>query len=186
MNLIVHPQISGAAIQLSLLEPSHLLPVPTEQAPSTEPFELRKYQKKVIKDLYQLYKQGKRRPFIYCPTGGGKTAISVKVLVDAVSRGRRCLFVVHRDPLVQQTQKALKVYGIQAGVVKAGHKENRTLCVQIASIQSLAQRQFPDDIDVIVIDECHTTAWYKIFDRIKARLYPMNRCIDSNIPQTLK
>ena len=76
MNLIVYPQISGAAVQLSLLEPSHLLPVPIKQAPTAEPFELREYQKKVIKDLYQLYKQGKRQPFIYCPTGGGKTAIA--------------------------------------------------------------------------------------------------------------
>lgn len=132
MNLIVQPQISGAAIQLSLLEQPQLLPIPIEPAQPNF-FELRDYQKQVVKYLYQLFKEGKRRPFIYCPTGGGKTAISAKVLADAVSRGRRCLFLVHRDPLVEQTQKALKVYGIEAGVIKAGHKENRASYVQIAS-----------------------------------------------------
>ena len=162
-------------LQLSLLQPapsSFLLPaVPADEPTESKSFKLRDYQQQVIRELYQLYRQGIRRPFIYAPTGSGKTAIASKILADAVNRGRRCLFLVHRDPLVKQTQKALTVYGIQAGVIKAGHKENRALSVQIASIQSLAQRQFPDDIDVIVIDECHTTCWYKTFDRVK-ETYP--------------
>ena len=152
-------------LQLSLLQPASLL-LPSQPV-EPKSFALRDYQQQVIKDLYQLYRQDIKRPFIYAPTGSGKTAIASKILADAVSRNRRCLFLVHRDPLVQQTQKALAVHGIEAGIIKAGHKENRTLNVQIASIQSLAQREFPDDIDVVVIDECHTTCWYRTFDRVK-------------------
>lgn len=147
----------NAVVQLSCQPPQS----------KSDPFELRHYQKQVIKNLYDLYRRGKRKPFIYAPTGSGKTAIASQILADAVSRGRRCLFLVHRDPLVAQTQKALANHSIDAGIIKAGHKENRDLSVQIASIQSLAQRQFPTDISVVVIDECHTTAWYKTFDRIK-------------------
>ena len=142
------------------------LSLPVE-APRTEPFELREYQKRVIQELTNLYKHGFRRPFVYAPTGSGKTAIAAKILVNSTSKGRRCLFLVHRDTLVEQTQEALAIYGIQAGIIKAGYKENRSLSIQIASIQSLAQRQFPDNIDVIIIDECHTTCWYKTFERIK-------------------
>ena len=156
-------------LQLSLLQPASLL-LPSQPV-EPKSFALRDYQQQVIKDLYQLYRQDIKRPFIYAPTGSGKTAIGAKILADAVSRGRRCLFLIHRDALVGQTQKALANYGIKAGIIKAGYSEDRTLSVQIAGIQTLDRRQFPDHIDVIMIDEAHTTCWYKTFNRIKEH-YP--------------
>ena len=35
------------------------------------------------------------------------------------------------------------------------------------SLQTLARRQFPDNIGLVIIDECHTTAWYEIYDKLK-------------------
>lgn len=134
-------------------------------------FELRPYQKDVVARFEHLLDQGKRAPFIYAPTGAGKTAIAAAIINDFSKDGWRVLFIVHRDPLVEQTRSALQVYGIEAGIIKAGYKEDRTKPIQIASIQSLARRQFPDDIALVVIDEAHTTAWYATFERIK-EYYP--------------
>lgn len=168
MNSTVHTSGANTAFQLSLLSP---IPLLAGTSVTESPFGLHDYQKRVIQELKELYKQGYRRPFVYAPTGSGKTVIAARILANAVGKKRRCLFLVHRDALVEQTQEALAIYNIQAGIIKAGYKENRQLDIQIASIQSLQGRQFPDGIDVIVIDECHTTCWYKTFESVKER-YP--------------
>ena len=37
------------------------------------------------------------------PTGSGKTLTAVHIIRDAVNRGVRVLFIVHREPLIDQT-----------------------------------------------------------------------------------
>ena len=119
-------------------------------------FELRDYQLQAIAQTYRLIRSGIRSLLLVAPTGAGKTCIGSRIVNDAVTRGRRVLFLVHRDPLVHQTQDELNNYGIEAGIIKAGYRENRELPVQIASIQSLARRDLPKDIGLVIIDECHT------------------------------
>jgi len=142
---------------------------------SSTGFELRPYQKKVIADLYSLVREGKRRPFIYAPTGAGKTAIASRIIRDAITKERpvafRVLFLIHRDPLLEQTQEALSLYGIETGAIKSGHKEDRTKTVQIASIQTLARRALPENIGLVIIDECHTCSFHSSYSRIK-EAYP--------------
>jgi superfamily II DNA or RNA helicase len=140
---------------------------------STRPnFELRDYQKQAISRTYRLIRSGIRSVLLVAPTGAGKTCIGSRIVNDAVSRGRRVLFLVHRDPLVPQTQSELLTYGIEAGIIKAGYRENRELPVQIASIQSLARRDLPRDIGLVIIDECHTVGWYQAFQEVKQSYSP--------------
>jgi superfamily II DNA or RNA helicase len=135
-------------------------------------FELRDYQKQAITQTYRLIRSGIRSVVLVAPTGAGKTCIGSRIVNDAVRRGRRVLFLVHRDPLVPQTQDELLNYGIVAGIIKAGYQENRELPVQIASIQSLARRDLPKDIGLVIIDECHTVGWYQAFEEVKQTYSP--------------
>jgi len=135
-------------------------------------FELRDYQKQAISQTYRLIRSGIRSVVLVAPTGAGKTCIGSRIVNDAVRRGRRVLFLVHRDPLVPQTQDELLNYGIEAGIIKAGYRENRELPVQIASIQSLARRDLPKDIGLVIIDECHTVGWYQAFEEVKQTYSP--------------
>ncbi|MBD0362447.1 MAG: DEAD/DEAH box helicase family protein, partial [Coleofasciculus sp. C3-bin4] len=63
-------------------------------------FELRDYQKQAIAQTYRLIRSGIRSALLVAPTGAGKTCIGSRIVNDAVTRGRRVLFLVHRDPLV--------------------------------------------------------------------------------------
>jgi superfamily II DNA or RNA helicase len=135
-------------------------------------FELRDYQFQAIQKTYRLIRSGIRSALLVAPTGAGKTCIGSRIVNDAVNRGRRVLFLVHRDPLVPQTQDELLNYGIEAGIIKAGYRENRELPVQIASIQSLARRDLPKDIGLVIIDECHTVGWYQAFQEVKQAYSP--------------
>ena len=63
-------------------------------------FSLRDYQIKVISDCYRLIKKGEKRILLFAPTGSGKTLIASRVVSDATSRGKKVLFVVHREVLI--------------------------------------------------------------------------------------
>lgn len=160
-----HGSIMISQIQLCL-------PFDSIQETNQEPaVQLRDYQSKVIQDTYTLLRRGTKRILVYSPTGSGKTVIASQMMHDATKKGRRSLFLVHRDFLLQQTQATLEKFGIEAGIIKSGFKENRALPVQIASLQSLAQREFPESIDVLFADECHTTCWHQTYERLKQQ-YP--------------
>lgn len=123
--------------------------------------ELYPYQKDLVKSLYACIRKGEKRICLYAPTGAGKTVIICQVIKDALSKQRNILFLVHRGELVNQSINTLKNFDIKAGVIKAGWEQDLSHPVQVASIQTLNVRGIPNNIDIVIIDECHTTSYYK-------------------------
>ena len=128
---------------------------------------LRDYQKTLVAETYEHYRQGKKNPLIVLPTGGGKTITSAAVILDAVAKSRKVLFCVHRDSLVGQTVRTLESFGLRVGIVKAGYPrpEAENYQVYVVGIQSFAARYKPIDMAawdkaLIVFDEAHTTRWW--------------------------
>ena len=75
---------------------------------------------------------------------------------------------LRRTVLVDQTAEALQVYGITSGYIKAGYSQtDGSHSVIIASIQTLARRHFPEGIGLVIVDECHTTAFYETYEKLK-------------------
>ncbi len=126
---------------------------------------LRDYQKQVIAQIYSRYRTGTRSIMLVSPTGSGKTLTATQVIKDAISRDCRVLFIVHREPLIDQTVQTLEKYGINSstiGYVKAGYPlSTGNEKVIVASIQTLACRDYPSDIGLVIFDESHTTSFYK-------------------------
>lgn len=137
-------------------------------------FVLRDYQRKVVGDCYRSVKSGYKKILLFAPTGAGKTVAIAKIICDAVSRGRKVLFVVHRDVLVGQTHSKLSTAGVMCGFFKAGWDENLDASVQIASVQTLPKRDKWRSLnfDVIVFDECHIVAFSKICKEMMKEIYP--------------
>lgn len=136
---------------------------------------LRDYQIEVIAQTYDLIRQGSKRILIVSGTGTGKTVIISQVVQHAaVRKGRKVLFVVHRDCLINQTHDKLTSFGIDCGFINADRQENRDALVQIASVQTLARRQWWRDcgFDVVILDEAHQTAWAAVTKRMMTDIYP--------------
>jgi superfamily II DNA or RNA helicase len=114
---------------------------------------LRDYQIALKGKLYQQWQQ-KVKTVAVAPTGAGKTVIAASIMQDVQARGKTGLFVVDRSVLVQQTIDRFNDWGIEAGAIKAGHKEDRSKSIQVASVQSLRNRPLPQS-DIVLIDECH-------------------------------
>jgi DNA repair protein RadD len=118
---------------------------------------LRGYQEKLIDDTRQALRKF-RAVLLTAPTGAGKTAITVFMMGEAASRGKRAWFLVHQNELLSQTSKALWKQKLEHGVVASGRALSK-LPVQVCSVQTLVNRlHLLAPPDLIIIDECHRSA----------------------------
>jgi superfamily II DNA or RNA helicase len=140
-------------------------PIPTAGTAQSTSIKLRDYQKEAIAQVYAFFRTGIKAVLLYAPTGAGKTVLAAKMIVDAVKKGRRVLFLVHRAKLVKQTVKTLRRNGIEPSVIWAGWQElpDYSKLVQVAMVQTLQNRELPPDIGLVIADEVHTTAFYKLY-----------------------
>ncbi|MFT4705473.1 MAG: DNA repair protein RadD [Bradymonadia bacterium] len=119
---------------------------------------LRPYQQSGVHAL-QRASASHRAVLLVAPTGAGKTFFAARgLMLPAVQRGLRCLFVVHLREVVESTAKALSRLGIDAGIVMAGVTPSSHATCQVASIQTLDARKDYPHADVVIVDEAHRAA----------------------------
>lgn len=131
--------------------------------------ELRPHQVKAVAQLRASFLAGNKRTVLQLPTGAGKTLTAAKIIESALAKGKRVLFTVPRLSLVNQTVAEFTKEGIpHIGVIQANHpRTDASAPVQVASVQTLARREVPNDFGLVLIDECHET--YDILYELMAR-----------------
>ncbi|EAT7031712.1 DEAD/DEAH box helicase [Salmonella enterica] len=96
---------------------------------------------------------------VYAPTGSGKTGLAAFIVAGFVSRGMRVLFCAPYTILIGQTANRFVEYGLpgdEIGYIWADHPNyDPDRKIQIASADTLIRRVFPDNIDLLIIDEAH-------------------------------
>lgn len=129
--------------------------------------DLRGYQTTSISDTSRALKTHKR-VLLQCPTGGGKTVISGKMIHGSVGHGWRVMFLCHRDELVAQTSKTMTKLGVDHSFVASGYPANYKMPVLICMVQTLCNRV--DKVaapNIIFIDEAHhavSASYKKVLD----------------------
>ena len=135
--------------------------------------EPRPFQDTAHEKLRQGAREGNRCQMIMSPTGSGKTYLAMRIIHEALKRGKRAMFVCDKTTLINQTSEVADSYGLGAhSVIQAGHwRYDTKQPFQIASIQTLARRAWPES-DVIVIDEAHSmySAWTNYIDGCSANV----------------
>lgn len=123
----------------------------------------RDFQIKAHDALRQGFREGHKNQIIMAPTGAGKTYLGLRVCYEAVQKGRRAVFLCDRTTLIDQTSTVADRYGLHDhGIIQANHWRRRPdRLLQIASVQTIAKRQYWPQMDVLVVDEAHTSykAW---------------------------
>lgn len=116
---------------------------------------------------------GHKNQMVMAPTGAGKSYLGLRIIHEALAKGKKAAFVCDRTTLINQTSEAADKYGLMNhGILQASHwRANRDLPFQICSAQTIARRQWPD-ADVIVIDEAHTqmAAWVEHIPTCRAKV----------------
>jgi DNA repair protein RadD len=105
------------------------------------------------------------------PTGGGKTYTFCYIAAQAILKGKRVLFLVHKKNLVRQISENLHSFGIEHGKIAGNAPRQYYLPAQVASVQSLVNRlEEVEAPDLIIVDECHhapASTWKTVLEYYK-------------------
>lgn len=140
-----------------------------------EGIKLHEFQTELV-DRLRTALRTNRRVCLQLPTGGGKTVIATDMVHRATEKGRRVLFLVHRQELVDQAARTMRAVGIVPTRLVANSRiaVGGGTPVQVAMVQTLARRvadlqkrgMRPTGIpDIVIYDECHHLAaptWIKL------------------------
>ena len=119
---------------------------------------LRDHQLEVVEKLRHGFSDGHRCQLLYAPTGFGKTETAIHIMAEVAKNYKRTAMVMDRVVLVEQTSLRLGKYGIDHGVMQAGHWRWRPHeRIQICSAQTLEARGDFPEIDLLIIDEAHVS-----------------------------
>lgn len=129
---------------------------------------LRDYQEDVINKIYANHSNGIYRNLVMAATGSGKSIMITKMALDASKKRKRVLIVAHRSKLVTQLKATIEQFTpYKVGMIMAGKKVNyQNHFVFVAMAQTLNSRKLPEDIDVVIFDECHETLYLKVAEKI--------------------
>ena len=117
---------------------------------------LRDYQDNSIVNLRSGFAGGHRVQMLYAPTGSGKTESAISLLLATADKGNRAAMVMDRRILCDQTSARLDKYGIDHGVMMAGHWRYRPeKLIQICSAQTLETRGSFPGLKLLIVDEAH-------------------------------
>lgn len=148
----------------------HLFLQPTASEANFPP--PREFQAKAHEALREGFRQGRRKQILVAATGSGKTYCAMRLVHEALKKGKRATFVCDRNALINQTSAVADRYGLtNHAIVQATHwRRDTRMPFQIASIQTIAKREFWPESDLIIIDECHSTyeAWTDYIDKTSA------------------
>ena len=125
---------------------------------------LRMYQNDLIRQVYQAYREGYRRPCIVLGCGGGKSVIVADMARRTTQKGNRVLFLVHQQELCQQIEETFRHWDV-----------TMSLC-QIQMVQTAVRRlkKLPEP-SLIITDEnhhCLAGSYRKIY-----QAFPSSYCV---------
>ncbi len=120
-----------------------------------EEISLREYQSLCVEELRKNIRAGIRSQILASMVGSGKTVMAAFLLRECWKNQRRGIFIVDRISLLQQTSAVLDKYGIPHGIIQSGNSRWKPgELIQVASVQTLAKRGWPESA-LTIIDESH-------------------------------
>lgn len=187
----------GDAVQRAAHRPGPGGAAEGERVIEIRPITPRPYQVRGVDEIRARIRAGVRRVLAQLATGGGKTTVAAMIALGAVQKGKRILFVAHRQEIVAQAFWRLVESGVpfeDAGVIMANGKiphpvshelvscVRRSAPVQVASVQTLAAQRSRavragidaalPPADVVFLDEAHHAAastWSELVGHYTAR-----------------
>lgn len=136
--------------------------------------DLRPYQKDLVDGAKSLLFSGERKIIIQLPTGGGKTVIFSIITKLAQEKGSKVLILTDRIELLKQTGNTLSRLDLKPNFITSETKtpgKNLFSSVFVAMPRTLYNRleskdweRWLNEVDLIIIDECHKQEFNFIFD----------------------
>lgn len=136
---------------------------------------LRQYQEDLIDMARNSFKLNKRI-VLSAPTGAGKTVMFTYIVTEAVRRNKKILIITHRLELLKQTGGTFDKFNLETEFIQAGKDFDKSKRVHIGMIETINSRidklkDFLNDKELVIIDECHLQNFNKLFKFISNNTY---------------
>jgi superfamily II DNA or RNA helicase len=120
----------------------------------------RPYQERAYRAACDAYRAGHRALVLVSPTGSGKTTIGARFVVNAERKGNACVWLAHREELIDQARDRLLSEGVKRVGVIAADRPTMNAPVQVASLETLVERMKKGlpPAKVVVFDEVQHAA----------------------------
>lgn len=129
---------------------------------------LREYQQQAITALADGWSAGLLRIGVALPTGTGKTHVMAELAVSyaaapGLPRPGKVLVLVHRDTLVEQTERRMREHGQGRGVTVGVVKADRNVVgahIVVASVHTLRSAKRLEQLHtptLVIVDEAHVS-----------------------------
>jgi DNA repair protein RadD len=141
-------------------------------------YTLRDYQTRLLNLSRKAITEGHKSILLQGETGMGKSVVFTEIIRSAYEKGSTILFLVHRSRIFDQVRAYMDRMNIPYGIVKGGEKHEDWHQVQLAMVQSAHRRLDKSYVslqpaDIIIIDECHTSAsesYLKVIQRLQKNI----------------
>jgi len=135
--------------------------------------QLRPHQQKAVQLLRQNWKDHRTHQ-VSASVAFGKTALAAYLAQSFAERGKRVIFIAPYTVLVSQTAERFMQYGLdKPGIIWRDHPDyDPNAKVQIASADTLIRREFPENIDLMIVDESHIRR-IKLLEIIESADFPV-------------
>lgn len=134
---------------------------------------LRPYQSECAHNILNSFRDGDERIYVKLATGSGKTHIFIEIAewFAKTYSWFRCLFIVPKVILIEQTEKKFsdpQIVGVYNSKLRRKELDKQII---IGTYQSLVRAKDLPIINLIVIDECHrlSSSHLKIYDKLKSK-----------------
>ncbi len=91
------------------------------------------------------------------------TVIFSHLAIRSLQKGKNVMIVCNRQKLVRQSAKTLKAEGVNPYILMQNKVVGKPQLI-VASADTLRHRNWPDHIDIVIIDECHLANFTQVLD----------------------
>jgi len=127
--------------------------------------QLRPYQIDIVNDVREAFRSH-RRVVMRLATGGGKTPTGAHIVQQMVNKGKKILWLAHKEFLISQASEKLRNFGVRHGILASGRFPDPRHNVLVCSLGVLRNRRDSTfEPDAIVVDEAHhavSPTWEKL------------------------
>ena len=100
--------------------------------------------------------------------GSGKSLMFSELARRAIAKGKSAMVVCNRQKLVRQAAKTLEGRGLKPYTLMQNRVYGKPNLI-VASADTLRHRDWPDWIDIVIIDECHLASFSGVLDQCVKR-----------------
>ena len=129
---------------------------------------LRDYQETAISNIRNEFANKRKRIVLRSEVASGKTVMFSHLAKLSMAKGNNVMVVCNRQKLVRQSAKTLMALGLKPTILMQSKLNGKPNLI-VASADTLRHREWPEWVNMVIIDECHLASFTYVLQQATER-----------------